>query len=179
VTDAGQIEEAEAGAARVEPRQRRRFVAARRRDVGVRPRKAPVRGLFASAAHALEQRQLFVLLPFAIIAGIVASLLASEPPEPVALGAIGILLTLCLWLARRHLAALRLLTLTAAFWIGFSLLEIHGALFGTPMLSGSLYGTYQARVDGIVSVTDAGTGRHHRRADPLLRGAGAGAAQCL
>ncbi|HVW91009.1 MAG TPA: ComEC/Rec2 family competence protein [Devosia sp.] len=156
MTEAGHIEEAEAGAAETGRRPRRAFVLPRRPAFVVRPRKAKVKGLAASASHALEQRQLFVLLPFAIIAGLVASLVAAEPPEPLALAAVAVLIVAALWLARRSLVALRLLTLTAAFWVGFSLLAIHGALFGTPMLFGSLYGTYQARVDGIAAVTDKG-----------------------
>jgi competence protein ComEC len=122
----------------------------------VKPRRAAVRGLSASFAHALEQRQLFVLLPYAVILGLIASLVAAEPPEPWALAAVALALAAALWLARRHLATARLLLLAASFWTGFSLLALHGALFGTPMLWGSLYGAYQARVDEVVSVTPEG-----------------------
>ena len=122
----------------------------------VAPRRAQVKGLVASAAHALEQRQLFVLLPYAIIVGLAASLVATDPPAPAALAIVGFGLALLLWLVRRALVPLRLIALLAAFWAGFGLLAVHGALFGTPMLWGSLYGTYQARVDGIVSVTPEG-----------------------
>jgi len=122
----------------------------------IAPRRASPKGIVASFRHALEQRQLFVLLPHAIILGLVASLLASEAPAPAALATVGVALLLLLWLVRRALVVFRLTMLAAAFWLGFSLLAIHGALFGTPMLWGSVYGTYQARVDGVVAVTADG-----------------------
>src|SRR3569833_628953 len=118
----------------------------------VRGRKARVEGLTASFSHALEQRQLFVLLPYGIILGLVASLVADAPPEPLALGLVATGLAMALWLARRTVTLLRSLLLAAAFWTGFSLLAVHGALFGTPMLHGSVYGTYQVRVDSVVAV---------------------------
>ncbi len=119
-------------------------------------RRARVDGLLASARHALDQRQLFVLLPFAIIIGLVASLKASNAPDPLALTAVGAALVVALPFTWKSLTALRVLTVSGAFWLGFSLLVIHGAIFGTPMLHGSAYGTYDARVDAIVSVGEDG-----------------------
>ena len=148
--------EAADAAAQAEPEARPRFRVRERRPDAVKPRRARVEGIAASFAHALEQRQLFVLLPFAIILGLVASLLASEAPEPWALATVGAIVVMALWLARRTLVLLRVLALATAFWAGFSLLAVHGALFGTPMLWGSVYGTYQARVDEVVSVTPQG-----------------------
>ena len=127
-----------------------------RGPVLVTPRRARARGLRASFAQALEQRQLFVLLPYAIVCGLVASLVATDPPAPIALAVVGTGIALLLWLVRRTLVPLRVTALIAAFWTGFSLLAIHGALFGTPMLWGSVYGTYQARVDSVVAVTAEG-----------------------
>jgi len=135
---------------------KRRFVARRPAVDLVRGRKAHTVGLFASAAHALEQRQLFVLLPYAIILGLVASLVADAPPAPAALAIVALGLLMALWLSRRVLVALRVFAILAAFWCGFSLLAVHGALFGTPMLYGSAYGTFEARVDGVVAVTEKG-----------------------
>src|SRR5579872_5394760 len=80
---------------------RGRFVVRRRGPEPIKPRKARLEGLGASTVHALEQRQLFVLLPFAIIFGLVASLVASSPPEPIALIAVGVVVVLLLWVARR------------------------------------------------------------------------------
>ena len=45
------------------------------------------------------------------------------------------------------------MTTLAAAWVGFCLLPVHGALFGTEMLTRPVYGTYQARVDEILSET--------------------------
>ena len=135
---------------------RRLFVVPRLAPEPIRGRRDVVRGFGASARQALEQRQLFVLLPFAIIFGIVASLVADAPPEPWALVVVAIGLAFGLWLVRRTLVPMRALLLLAAFWTGFSLLALHGALFGTKMLYGSVYGTYQARVDGVVAVTPSG-----------------------
>jgi len=122
----------------------------------LRPRKAPVKGLRASFDHALEQRQFFVLLPFAIIIGVITSLVTDAPPEPIALTAVGLCLAAALWLGRRTVVPLRLLGLGTAFWIGFSLLSIQGALFGTPMLHGSAYGEYHARVDAVLATAPDG-----------------------
>jgi competence protein ComEC len=127
-----------------------------RRPGGTETGRATARGLAGSAGRALEQRQLFVLFPFAIVVGLIASLLADAAPQPWALGLVGVLVVVGLWLARRRIAALRLLALFAAFWVGFSLLALHGALFGTPMLGHAVYGTYRARVDAVVAASDSG-----------------------
>jgi competence protein ComEC len=63
-------------------------------------------------------------------------------------------LILLLSMAARHsLHAMRAAILLAATWFGFALLPIHGAAFGTAMLSRPAYGTYQGRVDAILSET--------------------------
>jgi len=103
------------------------------------------RGLAASAHRAFDDRRLFVLIPFAIITGLIASTAAGTSPEPWALVAAGAALAGAIILARATDVALRSLVLLAAFWLGFTLLAIHGALFGTAMLSRSAYGTYAAR----------------------------------
>src|SRR5687767_4380751 len=110
----------------------------------------------AAAGKALEDRRLFVLLPFAIVAGLIASLGGAGQPEPVALAGVGIAAVVALPLLSRSTLGLRLLALFAAFWVGFSLLSIHGALLGTEMLSRPGYGTYEARVDEILSDGAAG-----------------------
>lgn len=112
--------------------------------------------LLASAGTALEQRRLFVLLPFAVISGLIVSLLTSAPPEPLALAAVAAALAVVLAAAIAVGAAWRFALLAAAFWAGFSLLSIHGALFGTPMLARPAYGMFEARVDEIVSETERG-----------------------
>jgi competence protein ComEC len=111
------------------------------------------KGLVASAATALDERRLFILLPFAVIAGLIASVeLAVEPPLwALAAGAAAIVLGLVA--ALRSMTSVRLAMLLAAFWTGLCLLPLHGALFGTPMLERPAYGTYQVRVDEIIEET--------------------------
>ncbi len=110
-------------------------------------------GLLDSFATALEHRRLFILLPFAIIAGLITSLAAPGAPDPVALAIGAAVLPATLPFAWRHLLAIRLISLAMAFWLGFSLLAVHAALFGTPMLNRPVFGTYQMRIDEIVSET--------------------------
>lgn len=117
------------------------------------PKAGPLAGLAASLRRALEHRRLFLLWPYAIIAGLVASANLPEPP-PFVLPAVGAVLVLALALCLNRLNALRVISLLAAGWFGFSLLPIHGALFGTEMLSRPAYGTYEMRVDEIVSTID-------------------------
>ena len=120
------------------------------------PMRAAARwpGLAASIAEALEQRRLFVLLPFAMVAGLVLSV-TLPAAEPAVLAVAGVVLALALVVARATLPVVRLLTILAAVWAGLCLLPIHGALFGTTMLTRAAYGTYQARVDEIVEATPA------------------------
>ena len=110
----------------------------------------------ASIAAALEQRRLFVLLPFAVIAGVIVSLQADAPAEPIALASAGAVLAAALIAALARGQAYRPVLLVAAFWGGLCLLSVDGALFGTPMLGHPAYGTFEARIDGIVSETASG-----------------------
>ncbi|HHY51133.1 MAG TPA: ComEC family competence protein [Alphaproteobacteria bacterium] len=124
-----------------------------------RPRlvERPRSGTLARAVvRALDERRLFVLLPFAVIAGLVTSLAGSSNPDPLALGTVGAVLAVAMPLAMRSLVLLRLVVLGAFFWLGFSLLVIHGALSGTPMLARPAYGTFEMRVDEIVSESESG-----------------------
>jgi competence protein ComEC len=116
-------------------------------------RKHRVNPVAASLAEALEQRRLFLLLPITMIAGVVAATLAPEDPQPWALGGVAAVLGCAIVAAHRHFALLRCLTLIAGFWVGFSLLSVHGALWGTAMLDHPLYGGFAARVDEVLSST--------------------------
>lgn len=126
------------------PRPRLRTAAARvaRRGIGI------------SAGEALQQRRIFVLLPFFMIAGLIGSLLTSGQPDPVALLAVAAAVPVAMLLLRSSIAALRSLILFAAFWVGFCLLSLHAALSGTPMLSFPAHGTYEARVDAVLPASD-------------------------
>lgn len=110
-------------------------------------------GLVESLITALEHRRLFILLPFTLIAGLTTSLVTTSAPDPMALAIGAAALAAVLPLAWRHLVLLRLLSLATGFWLGFSLLAIHAALFGTTMLSRPVFGAYEMRVDEIVSET--------------------------
>jgi len=111
-------------------------------------------GLLGSFRAALDERRGFVLLPFAAIVGLMVE--ASLPVEPQAslLTAVAVLLALGLAASFRSLAWTRVMVGLAAIWVGFCLLPIHGALVGTQMLTRPAYGTYQARVDEILSETE-------------------------
>ncbi|MDB5505710.1 MAG: hypothetical protein JWR75_348 [Devosia sp.] len=118
------------------------------------PRQRRGIGLAASLTIALDRRRFFVLLPFAIIAGLTAYVYAGATPEPLMLGGVAAASASFVALSWRTHTLLRFATLCGAFWFGFCLLAIHGALFGTVMLSGSRYGVYQVHVDEIVSAVD-------------------------
>lgn len=102
---------------------------------------------------ATANRRLFVLLPLSLIAGLtIYAVLPAEPaPELFALGTALTLGTMALALWRRSLSQLRWATQLAALWLGFCLLPIHAALFGTPMLAYPAYGVYEAQVEEIIS----------------------------
>jgi competence protein ComEC len=110
-------------------------------------------GFVASFRSALDERRLFALIPFAMIGGLIVAVDMPEDPSVILLAVGGAALAAALVLARRSLTAVRLLVLAGAVWCGFSLLAIHGALFGTPMLSRAAYGGYSARVDEVLSAT--------------------------
>jgi competence protein ComEC len=109
----------------------------------------------ASLADAFEERRFFILLPFAAIAGLcVCAALPMDPALPLLPAGFGLLVAV-LVVGRHSLSVTRFALLFLAAWAGFSLLPLHGALLGTAMLARPAYGTYQARVDAILSETAA------------------------
>lgn len=102
-------------------------------------------------ADAFEQRRLFILTPFAVIAGLIAALETTALPEMWVLASGGAALAGATALSLRNLARLRLLTLCLALWGGFALLPLHGVLSGTAMLARPTFGTYEARIDEVLS----------------------------
>jgi competence protein ComEC len=124
----------------------------RRAQLAPRPAQAS-RSLASSVRRALQERRLFVLLPFAIIGGLMISLTTTASPEPLALATVAAAIGVALPLLSRSIRIIRLLTLLAAFWLGFCLLPLHGMLFGTDMLHWPAYGHYEARVDAVLSTT--------------------------
>ena len=109
------------------------------------------RGLFSSFSTALDGRRLFIIMPFAMIAGILIYRVPRFEPPLAALGAVGLLLLASMWIWRRAYAVLLVLFVVTIMWTGVVLLPIHGALFGTEMVYGAIYGTFQADVEQIYS----------------------------
>ena len=103
---------------------------------------------------ALATRRLFLLLPFAMIVGLLAYVAMPAVPEWWLLGVGAAAIATAGLVTRHSLAALRCIGLLAAFWIGFSLLALHGALFGTPMLDRPVFGTYRFVIDEVLTDKD-------------------------
>ena len=104
---------------------------------------------------AFAGRRGFVLLPFAVIAGLILAAALPREPEPALLASGAMLIALALVLARRSLAASRVLIAVAAAWLGLCLLPLHGAMWGTAMLERPAYGNYEVRIDEILSETQS------------------------
>jgi competence protein ComEC len=113
-------------------------------------------GLLESVREALEHRRLFLLAPYAMIAGLIAYVTSPVLPELWTVAAIGAALLVLLALAHTRLVAFRLAAMAMWFWLGFALLAIHGALFGTAMLARPIYGTFEMRVDEILVEAESG-----------------------
>jgi competence protein ComEC len=122
----------------------------------VRRHVAPSTGRTTALRQALDARRLFVLLPFAMIAGLIASLQGSAMAHPAVLVGGVVAIGIAIPMLRATPAGLQFCALAAAFWAGYALLAIHGALFGTEMLGRPAYGTFQMRVDEVVSETESG-----------------------
>lgn len=108
----------------------------------------------AALAAELAARRLFVLLPFAMIAGLIAYAVVPVEPQAWALAAGGVAI-LVLAVGLRQSRWLALAGMLACFWLGACLLPLHGLWFGTAMLEHPAYGTFEARVDEIVSATES------------------------
>ncbi|WP_161796908.1 ComEC/Rec2 family competence protein [Devosia soli] len=115
-----------------------------------------LRSLTSSLAQALDQRRLFVLLPFSLIVGLV--IYAFLPGEPSAqnylIGSGAVTALVALALLFQSVAGMRWSSQLVAVWLGFCLLPLHGAVFGTTMLSYPAYGTYEARIVEVISSDD-------------------------
>lgn len=106
--------------------------------------------LFGAIREAAGRRRLFILIPFGLIAGLLAYRLPTLEPDLRFVLAVGFVLgalTLISVAGSLHEYLLRGILI---LWCGFALLPVHGALFGTPMLKGSLYGDYSASVDEVL-----------------------------
>ena len=119
------------------------------------PRGVPA-GLIRAVNEALDNRRGFVLFPFAVIAGLLSY--RSTGTEPAFWLVIAACIAAAVWLGLRVLRGHTgfAASLAFGFTCGFMLLPVHGVLFGTPMLSGSAYGTYSARVEEVLDATSGG-----------------------
>jgi competence protein ComEC len=122
-------------------------------QIGAKPRSL---GLLRSAVLSLDSRRLFILLPFAIIAGLIVSLMGTSSPDPLALLGVGAALLLVLAFSLRTSVQLYVISIAIALWCGFCLLTAHGVLSGTEMIGRPAYGTFEMRVDEILSEVDGG-----------------------
>ncbi|WDR05894.1 ComEC/Rec2 family competence protein [Devosia rhodophyticola] len=109
--------------------------------------------VFSDIEKALHRRRLIVLLPFAMIVGLVIYAGMDSEPFHWALTAIGVALAIAMAFSGATIQRLRVLVLLAAVWLGFAILPLHGALFGTPMLAYPVYGKFTAHVDKIISAS--------------------------
>ena len=121
-----------------------------------KPRDGPLAGLLTAAGESVEHRRLFLLAPFAMIAGLIVAFELPAEPSPWLLLAGGVLAVAALVLSRQSLLWSRAAGLATAFWLGFCLLGVHGALFGTAMLARPAYGTYELRVDEVLTANADG-----------------------
>lgn len=103
--------------------------------------------------RALDRRRLFLLLPFAMIAGLIIYAALPVEPEIWALAGVAAILSVALVLPNASIGRTRALTLLGALWVGISLLPLHGLLFGTNMLGFPVYGQFTATVDEILSAS--------------------------
>jgi len=116
----------------------------------------PLAGLRTAFAGALEHRRLFILLPYAMIAGLIVAFELPAEPSSLLLIAGGVGTAGALWATRLSPGWSRAAGLAAAFWLGFCLLSLHGTLFGTAMLARPAYGTYEVRVDEVLTANADG-----------------------
>jgi competence protein ComEC len=114
------------------------------------------RSVHDAAADALEYRRLFVLLPFASIAGLI--LYAGMPLELPRWSIATMVVVVCsfAWFFRHHDPGRTIGPLAAALLAGFALLPAHGAIFGTTMLVYPAYGHYAFTIDEVISYSDEG-----------------------
>lgn len=115
---------------------------------------SPRRTLARSIAGALEARRLFVLLPFAIIAGLLAYRLSAFEPDLRLVLVAGLTVAALFVRSAMRNASYQRWSLVLAVWLGFALLGVHGALYGTPMLYGSVFGSYRAQIVDILSASE-------------------------
>lgn len=111
-------------------------------------------GLRDAVSLAFDERRLLVALPCFAILGLIGYRILPNSPHPGALIAVLFMLIAGVVAFRRQLSMLRVFVAGLGIWIGFCLLAVHGALFGTPMLIFPVFGTYEAVVDRVLSTDE-------------------------
>ncbi|WP_139198815.1 ComEC/Rec2 family competence protein [Devosia sp. YR412] len=104
-------------------------------------------------ADVVTSRRMFVLLPFGMIAGLIAYAGLPFEPEGWALAAVATTLLIAI-LGLQTTSLLAVCSLLSSIWLGFCLLPLHGLWFGTTMMARPAFGYYEARVEEIISATD-------------------------
>jgi competence protein ComEC len=112
--------------------------------------------LRSSVEDCLDQRRLIVLIPFALIIGLIAFAALPVDPSPWAMASLAVILVVAVAFTGRALHLQRIAVLASAFWLGACLLMIHGQLWGTKMLAYPAYGTFEATVDEVFSAGENG-----------------------
>ncbi len=117
-----------------------------------RARTRPLAVVLGAIGDALEHRRLFVVVPFAVIGGVLVYLGASFEPAPLAsAGLVAALAAAALEARRRRaLVPLRWLVLALAASAGFALPSLHAFLSGTSMLAEPT----AAVIEGVVDERD-------------------------
>jgi len=123
--------------------------------LGLDPRAwAPA--LADAARQALEQRRGFLLFPFAVMSGLLLYRAAGAEPDFWITAALVLVAAAWLaWIAWRGGNEL-LPFLCLGLCCGFALLPLHGLLNFTPMLAGSAYGGFSARVEALLDASSSG-----------------------
>jgi competence protein ComEC len=118
--------------------------------------RAVTASMWRAATEAVAQRRLFVLLPFSLIAGLLCyAVLPDEPSALHYLFGTSVVTSLASLATFGHsLRNIRICIQLSALWIGFCLLPMHGLAFGTAMLRVPTIGSYELRVDEILSADD-------------------------
>jgi len=112
--------------------------------------------LSAQIEIALDDRRLFVAIPFCLVLGVILYKLPSDNPSVIMMLLFAICLLAYFLFTFVKGKNIHIITLLISLFVGFILLPIHGYLFGTFMLDRPTYGKYEAYVEKIISNKDDG-----------------------
>ena len=104
----------------------------------------------------IEDRRLLISTPFVILFGLIIYTIPKNEPSSLAMIILGFLLIIYLLYSFLRGDDIRKKSLFLLLFIGFALLPIHGAFFGTKMLDRPFYAQTQAVVEKVLSNKDDG-----------------------